>query len=271
VQAVRDFQEIVWNHYARHGRNDLPWRQSRGDGSIDPYKIMVSEIMLQQTQVSRVVAKYQEFLTTFPDIPTLAAASFGDVLKVWNGLGYNRRAKFLLEAAKTIKDHYDGHVPSTLAELVTLPGIGPNTAAAILVYAFNQPHVFIETNIRTVYIHHFFADMDRVDDKELVPYIQSSLDIEHPREWYWALMDYGSYLKAIVPNPGRRSKHHVKQSAFEGSRRQLRAQILRLLLEGAKTEAQIIFVTKDNRVSEVLAALAQEGLIYTKNKHYYLA
>lgn len=270
MQTVKDFQEQVWDYYAHHGRNDLPWRQPEPDGSFDPYKIMVSEIMLQQTQVSRVVTKYQEYLAAFPDISTLAAASFGDVLKVWSGLGYNRRAKFLLEAAKDVNERNSGRMPDTVDELVALPGIGPNTAAAILVYAFNQPQVFIETNIRSVFIHHFFAHKDAVSDKELLPYIEQALDRETPREWYWALMDYGSYLKSITPNPSRRSKHHVTQSAFEGSARQLRAKLLRSLLIGAKSHQQIVLEMNDDRIGAVLMALEKEGLIEVKNKHYYL-
>jgi A/G-specific adenine glycosylase len=271
VQRIKDFQEQVWDYYKEHGRGSLPWRQPEVDGGLDSYKIMVSEIMLQQTQVNRVIPKYQDFLATFPNIQILAQASFSDVLKVWSGLGYNRRAKFMLDAAKIISKDYKGLLPQSRDELIKLPGIGLNTAAAILVYAFNQSQVFIETNIRTVFIHHFFADEDRVSDKELLPYIQKSLDAEHPREWYWALMDYGSYLKSVMPNPSRRSKHHTRQSVFEGSLRQLRARILRLLLEGKKTEEEIGTEMKDERTGDALKSLAKDGLISFKNKHYYLA
>lgn len=271
MQAIKDFQEEVWDYYAKHGRNDLLWRQSDPDGSYDPYKIMVSEVMLQQTQVRRVTAKYREFLEIFPTIADLSQATFADVLKVWSGLGYNRRAKFLLEAAKDVKKNYDGHLPQNKEELVQLPGIGPNTAAAILVYAYNQPHTFIETNIRSVFIHHFFSDADQVSDNELLPIVEQAVDTENPRKWYWALMDYGTYLKTVISNPSRRSRHYTRQSKFEGSIRQLRARILKLLLSGGMTYSEIAIQTNDDRTESILVALAKEGLITHKNKHYYLA
>lgn len=271
MQTIKDFQEQVWDYYAKNGRNDLPWRQPEPDGSYNAYKIMVSEVMLQQTQVSRVFAKYQEFLMTFPDIEKLAAANFSDVLAVWNGLGYNRRAKFLLEVAKIATEHYGGRLPQTKEELVELPGIGPNTAAAILVYAHNQSQTFIETNIRSVFIHHFFNDADQVSDKELLPLIQQAVDTENSREWYWALMDYGTYLKTVTSNPSLRSRHYTKQSKFEGSNRQLRARILKLLLSDSMTYSEIASQTNDDRTESVLETLTKEGLISHKNKHYYLA
>ena len=270
MQAINDFKEIVWDYYATHGRNDLPWRQPEPNGIFDPYKIMVSEIMLQQTQVSRVIEKYQTFLQAFPDIWHLSEANFADVLKVWNGLGYNRRANFLLQAAKNVIKQYDGTLPESHHELVALPGIGPNTAAAILVYAHNQPHVFIETNIRSIYIYHFFPDEEVVHDRQLFDIVAQTLDKEHPREWYWALMDYGTHLKSRMPNPGRRSRHYKRQSKFEGSTRQLRAQILRLLLDTSMTASEITVKTKDDRTVSVMKALSKEGLIRQKNKHYYL-
>lgn len=271
MQPIKDFQEQAWDYYARHGRNNLLWRQPESDGSYDPYKIMVSEVMLQQTQVSRVTIKYREFLKVFPTIADLSRATFADVLKVWSGLGYNRRAKFLLEAAKIVTERYGGHLPKTKEELVQLPGIGPNTAAAILVYAYNQPHAFIETNIRSVFIHHFFNDADQVSDKQLLPIVERAIDTENPREWYWALMDYGTYLKAVTANPSRRSRHYTKQSKFEGSNRQLRARVLKLLLSGGMTYSEIATQTNDDRTESILVVLAREGLITHKNKHYYLA
>jgi A/G-specific adenine glycosylase len=155
-QARQEFLEALWEHYARVGRGALPWRQPEGDGSFDPYKVMVSELMLQQTQVNRVIPKYTEFLQRFPTVQALSAAELGDVLRAWQGLGYNRRAKFLWQAAQQIDQL--GQFPNTLQDLVKLSGIGVNTAGAILAYAFNQPAVFVETNIRTVYTHHFFED-----------------------------------------------------------------------------------------------------------------
>jgi A/G-specific adenine glycosylase len=218
---------------------------------------MVSEIMLQQTQAARVIPKYQEFLTLFPTVQSLAAASLADVLKAWSGLGYNRRAKFLWQAAGQIKNTF----PDTLDDLVALPGVGVNTAGAILAYSFNQPVVFIETNIRSVYIHHFFEDRRDVHDTEILPIVKVTLDKEHPREWYWALMDYGVYIKNTVGNTSRNSKHYTKQSTFAGSRRQIRGQIIKLLSERPVSDEEIRNIISDIRLDEVLNDLTKEQLI----------
>lgn len=271
MQPIREFQEQLWDYYAKHGRNDLPWRQPETNGVFDPYKIMISEIMLQQTQVGRVIPKYHEFIKVFPSVQALAEASFADVLQLWSGLGYNRRAKFLLQAARKIQQEYDGRFPVAIDQLVALPGIGYNTAAAILVYSFNQLHVFIETNIRTVFLYHFYADRENVSDKEILPLIEKTIDRQSPRMWYWALMDYGTQLKRTTVNPSRRSKHHTKQSPFEGSRRQLRAKVLRGLLIQAQSSSALLTQLNDNRLPSVLEELQKEGLIVDKNKRYRLA
>jgi A/G-specific adenine glycosylase len=262
---LREFQETVLDYY-REQRRDLPWRQSEPDGSFDPYKIMVSEIMLQQTQAARVIPKYLEFITVFPTIQSLATAPLADVLKAWSGLGYNRRAKFLWQAAGQIK----GTFPSSLEELVTLPGIGVNTAGAILAYSFNKPVVFIETNIRTVYIHHFFADRMEVHDKEILPILEASIDKEHPREWYWALMDYGVHIKSTIGNTARNSKHYAKQSTFVGSKRQIRGQVIRLLTKGPMSANDLRQYIVDERLSEVLNDLIKEQLVRQDSSLYRL-
>lgn len=264
------FQTIVWEYYRHQGRHDLPWRQPEADGSFDAYKIMVSEVMLQQTQVSRVIPKYQDFIKQFPDVKHLAAAEQGEVLRVWSGLGYNRRAKFLHLAAKEIDTHYGGMVPATADELVQLPGIGPNTAGAILAYAFNRPVTFIETNIRSVFIHHFFEQQASVTDRAILELVQQTLDVQRPREWYWALMDYGVYLKQSVRNPSTRSRHYAKQSRFQGSRRQLRGQILRLLSDRSYTQSALTNTINDERLPTVLGELLNEHLIQQQGTRYYL-
>jgi len=264
------FKETVWGYYHAHGR-DLPWRVPEPNGDFDPYKVMVSEVMLQQTQVNRVKTKYNEFLVRFPSVAALARSSFSEVLQVWTGLGYNRRAKFLLGAAVAVVTEHNGVFPTSAKELESLPGIGKNTAAAIRVYAFNKPDVFIETNIRTVFIHHFFAGKEAVGDKELLPLIEATVDQENPREWYWALMDYGTFIKASVGNVGRVSAHYKKQSKFEGSRRQLRARILRSLLDGPKQLDYFLLTYQDERLDSVLSDLAGEGLIIRVNKRFTLA
>ncbi len=241
-----EFQTTVWSYYSEHGRHDLPWRLARADEetsenrdvTFDPYKILVSEIMLQQTQVSRVVPKYLEFLHTFPTVQALAKSELGSVLVAWQGLGYNRRAKYLWQTAQRIATENGGEFPQSSKQLVGLPGIGVNTAGAIMAYAYNQPVAFVETNIRTVYIYHFFADETDVADKVIIDIVRSTLPNNNiagqnslitPRTWYWALMDYGTHLKQTVGNKARAGDTYVRQSPFYGSRRQVRGVVIRRL------------------------------------------
>ena len=268
--AEQVFQSEVWDYYHAHGREELPWRIAGKDGAFDAYRIAVSELMLQQTQVSRVIPKYQQFIMVFPNVQDLAQAPLGDVLRVWSGLGYNRRAKFLWQAAQQVVSEYGGVFPEQLEELMKLPGIGHNTAAAILVYAHNQPVVFVETNIRTVFIHHFFQDQTAVADKAILELVAETLDKEHPREWYWALMDYGTYLKQLVGNLNRLSKTYAKQSAFRGSKRQIRGQVLRLLGDKPYTGAELQKQIADTRLNVVLEDLVDEQLVQLRGKTYHL-
>jgi A/G-specific adenine glycosylase len=265
---IQTFQEIIRDSYRQYGRADLPWRVPVADGCFDPYFIMVSELMLQQTQVPRVMPKYEAFLAQFPTVQALATTNLGGVLRAWQGLGYNRRAKFLWQAAQMVVEQ--GAFPATVPELVRLPGIGPNTAGAILAYAYNQPAVFVETNIRTVYIHHFFADRSDVADTEIRELLEQTLDREHPREFYWALMDYGTWLKATIGNLNTASRHYAKQSKFHGSRRQIRGQIIRLLGERPRTFAELETIVLDERLPTVLAELTAEGLIREQRGTYAL-
>jgi len=258
ADAAREFTERVWSHFDDHGR-DLPWRRTR-----DPYAVLVSEVMLQQTQVSRVVPKYAEFLEAFPDIGALAVAPLEDVLRAWQGLGYNRRAINLKRAAEAIVREHGGRVPGTLEGLTSLPGIGHATACQVLAFAFDIGVPFIETNIRSVYLHEFFGDAEDVPDAALLPLVEATLDHERPREWYWALMDYGTHLKATRPNPSRRSRHHVRQAPFEGSNRQLRGRLLAELVTspdqtGATLVARVGF--EPDRVRAALEALQSEGFV----------
>ncbi len=264
-QAV--FVEALWAFYARHGRGDLPWRLPEPDGAFDPYKIMVSELMLQQTQVLRVIPKYQAFVHQFPTIHALARADLGEVLRAWQGLGYNRRAKYLWQAAGQVARL--NRFPDTVAEFVKLPGIGPNTAGAIQAYAYNQPAIFVETNIRTVYLHHFLQDQTEVPDRLITMLLQQTLDREQPREFYWALMDYGSHLKSTVGNLNSASKHYAKQSQFNGSRRQVRGQVLRSLSVGSLSVAELEAAIADARLVGVLADLLREGLVRQTAEGYY--
>ena len=240
----------------------MPWRDD-----TRPYYVLVSEIMLQQTQVVRVLPKFQAFIAVYPDMTTLAQASLADVLKRWQGLGYNRRAKYLHEAAKMIVHQYDGQFPSTEAELLTLPGVGKNTAGALLAYSFNKPAIFIETNIRTVYIHHFFADDFAVDDRLIRQKLEATIDRQHPREFYWALMDYGAWLKARGIKNIAQSKHYTKQTPLKGSVREVRGQIITELhkASGLPDAALRIAVKSDDRYEIALAGLVRDGLV-TKTK-----
>lgn len=270
------FQQTVWEYYLAHGRHDLPWRHTAADGSFDPYNIVVSELMLQQTQVPRVLPKFLSFTAQFPSFAALAAAPLASVLQAWSGLGYNRRAKFLWQTAQQVVAEYGGHLPQTRETLVRLPGIGPNTAGAIVTYAYNQPVPFIETNVRTVFIHHFFADHpEKVSDKLIDELVRTTLPSAHseisPREWYWALMDYGTHLKQTVGNLSRASTMYTKQSAFHGSRRQIRGQVLRLLGQAPHTIEALQQEIDDERLVPVLADLRAEGFIQQRGSQVRLA
>lgn len=269
-EVIQTFQTLVWEHYAVAGRRDLPWRQLT-KGRIDPYHVLVSELMLQQTQVPRVIPKFVQFLALFPTVHDLAAASLADVLRAWNGLGYNRRAKFLWQAAGQIVAEHNALVPAEQAALVKLPGVGPNTAGAILAYAHNQQVAFIETNIRSVYIHHFFPGKEKVADAEIVPLVAATVPTGQPREWYWALMDYGTALKQQVGNTARASKAYTKQSIFHGSRRKIRGQVIRLLTESDAEPAALMVSINDDRLPAVLEDLEKEGLIAREGLRYRLA
>lgn len=231
----RDLVAKVWQEGERLYR-DLPWR-----GIDDPYAVMVSEIMLQQTQVARVEKYWQRFMSLFPSIDALASAETSLVLEMWQGLGYNRRALALKRTAEICSGTYEGSLPESLDELLALPGIGKATAGGIMAFAYQKPAMYLETNVRTVFIHELFPGREKVSDKELEPLVQRTCSAENPRGWYYALLDYGSYLKSTLPNPSRRSKHHTKQSKFEGSRRQKRAELVRVVL--AQREATLADLT----------------------------
>jgi A/G-specific adenine glycosylase len=223
--------------------------------------------------VDRVILKYQQFIETFPDVQSLAGASLKKVLSAWQGLGYNRRAKSLKEAAQMILDDFGGRVPRTIDGLVQLPGIGKATASSITVFSFNIPTVFIETNVRTVFIHFFFKNKEQIDDAEIIPLVEKTLDRRNPRKWYNALMDYGVMLKKIVENPSRRSAHYQKQSAFQGSDRQVRGAVLRILSEGDTTAAvlQKNLSVEPERLKGILGQLQKDGLICKKGRRYGIA
>jgi A/G-specific adenine glycosylase len=258
IDNLTYFKDVVWTYYNQHKRS-FPWRDES-----DPYKIVVSEIMLQQTQTCRVMPKYEQFIDVFPGFAELAHASLHSVLVVWQGLGYNRRALALHKIAQRVMNEYAGWLPACHETLQTFPGIGWATAGSICAFAFNQPTIFIETNIRTVYIHFFANNQHNIKDKELLPLVEATLDHDNPRHWYYALMDYGVMLKSTIANPSRKSAHHVRQSRFEGSDRQIRGIILKLITERESMPKDALFSCIDrpqDRIAKALQELIKENLV----------
>lgn len=282
--TIPQFQRKILSWY-KHNRRDLPWRRTK-----DPYKILVSEVMLQQTQVSRVLPKYKEFLKEFPTLSILARARIKRLLKAWQGLGYWRRALFLRETAQKILKDFKGKFQKDLETLEMLPGIGPYTARALSCFAFGSREAFLDTNIRRVYLHFFFRKKERITDKEILPIAQKALSSisSHgnrlrypkitPREWHYALFDYGATMlkdKAI----NRRSKHYTKQSKFEGSFRSFRTKAVRLLLAqpGSKVSKRELenFLKNEltkykplHQTQDIISSLLKDLLI-KQSKHYY--
>jgi A/G-specific adenine glycosylase len=255
---MKTFHDRI-NQYFRRNSRQFPWRQTS-----DPYHILVSEIMLQQTQTERVEGKYETFLEAFPDIYALARSDLNSLLVLWQGLGYNRRALALKAIAEKVVNDFQGTLPDSFDELIRLPGIGRATAGSILAFAFNKPVPFIETNIRRVYIHFFFNDLEGITDSEILPIVEQTLDRENPRQWYYALMDYGAMLAKSVPNPNRKSAHYTRQSRFEGSDRQIRGMILHMLVaESSVTEKKLLesIEKEPSRVKNILNDLEKEGFI----------
>jgi A/G-specific adenine glycosylase len=256
--AVHRFRRHLYRFFHEQGRQ-MPWRTT-----TDPYHILVSEIMLQQTQVERVVLKYEPFIRTFPDVWSLARAPLRDILAGWQGLGYNRRALALGGIARRLVAEFHGCLPASVETLRTFPGIGGATAGALAAFAFNQPAVFIETNIRRVFLHCFFPGQTGVRDREILPLVEQTLDRKQPRPWYYALMDYGAMLKRTTPNPNRRSAHHQRQAPFADSDRQIRGLILTALLGSPAlclTELVKAVGKSPARTTGLIHRLIQEGFL----------
>jgi A/G-specific adenine glycosylase len=297
--TIARFQNTILNWY-KHNRRDLPWRRTR-----DPYKILVSEVMLQQTQIARVIPKYKEFLGAFPNLSILARARIKQVLKVWQGLGYWKRALNLKATAKTLAFLQTRRAPpaggvkrkektefeqklSDPTFLETLPGIGHYTARALACFASGSQEAFLDTNIRRVYLHFFFRNKKNVSDKEILPIAQKALaSISHgrfklmyptitPREWHYALFDYGA-LVLKDKRINKRSKHYAKQSKFEGSLRSLRTKIMHVLLDQpnqtatrSKIERILTKAGSPYSAEKILASLEKDGLIKKRGNAYSL-
>lgn len=263
--SIRIFQKAIISYFQAHPRG-MVWRETS-----DPYQILVSEIMLQQTQVDRVKAKFDQFMAEFPTVQDLADAELSHVLSVWQGLGYNRRALALKRCAEEVSTVHGGQIPASVEALESLPGIGPYTARAIAAFAFNHAEPLIETNLRAVFIHFFFHGQEQVSDREIMPLIIATLDRKNPREWYYALMDYGVMLKRKHRNPARRSNRHVRQSAFEGSNRQLRSLILRTVLESpgmTPFDLAVNLRADEDSVRRNMVEMEREGFLECNNSEY---
>ncbi len=218
--------------------------------------------MLQQTQTHRVIPKYLAWLEQFPSVEELANSSLSDVLRLWSGLGYNRRAKFLWEAANKILEFKS--FPDTFEKLRELPGIGEYTANAVLAFAFNKPTIVIETNIRTAIIHHFFTERtEKVSDKEIKQILELVVSNEDPRNWYYALMDYGSWLKAEGIDHFHKQKSYSKQKPFKGSERFVRGYLLREVLQLEKLDISTVLLPgySQETIQKVANDLVKEKLV----------
>lgn len=265
ARTKRRFRTLVYGVFEQH-RRSFPWRETS-----DPYRVLVSELMLQQTQTERVVAKYRQFIERFPDAGALARGSLREVLQLWQGLGYNRRAKALHDAVRSVVERFGGELPADPGLLRQLPGVGPYTAAAVCVFAFGLPLPLIETNIRRVFLHYFFDKSDGVHDREILPIVEATLDRADPRSWFYALMDLGVALKRSIPNPNTRSVHYARQSAFENSNRQVRGRILRLLTNSASLpfdEIASALPFDAERVTRCLGELVREGMLAHEDSVY---
>lgn len=266
-RKITDFQKEIWRYYRAHGRHDMVWRKTQ-----DPYRIVVSEVMLQQTQVDRVTPKYKEFIRAFPNFSALAHAPLSRVLSVWQGLGYNRRALFLKKLSEVVVKQYKGKLPKDPEVLHALPGIGKATAGSIAAFAFNHPSVFIETNIRRVFIHFFFSKSKKVNDNAIMKLVAHAVDQKNPREWYFALMDYGTMLAAREKeNPNRKSAHYVKQKKFIGSDRQVRGKIVALLVKKKSLASRAAAQQTSEpieRIEKIFAQLEKEGFVRRKGETF---
>ncbi len=259
-KRVRDFQEMIFTWWDTN-RRDLPWRRTE-----DPYRILVSEVMLQQTQVSRVLPKYDEFIKRYPTVHDLARAPAADVLRTWQGMGYNRRALYLKKTAEAVITTYGGTFPKDETLLTKLPGLGTYTARAILVFAFGRNVATVDTNIRKIITHFFFKDRPQ---KEEV--IQAAADqllpLDKSWEWHQALMDYGALELNKFKRPDPPAGGRGTSIPFRNSDRFYRGRIIDRLREGDAAKALLVeelskTYQKDTEfIEKILLGLSKDGLL----------
>lgn len=251
---LTSFRRQILDWYETH-RRDLPWR-----GDPDPYHVLVSEVMLQQTQVPRVLPKYLEFLERFPTLQSLAAASTADALRAWQGLGYNRRALNLKRAAETVVRQHDGQLPHTVEELERLPGIGRYTARAVACFAFGLQVPVIDTNVRRVLSG---LAGRKLTEGEAEALAHELLPPGRAADWNQALMDYGALV--YKPTPRRTSK---TQEPFERTNRFWRGRIVDALRQHDSLSLRALlealpYPDRDElRVRGLVRTLHEEGMVH---------
>jgi A/G-specific adenine glycosylase len=268
-EGYEAFLQTILGFYEGHGRQFI-WRETS-----DPYRILLSEVMLQQTQTSRVIPKYELFLSLWPTLKDLAGVALDELLYHWKGLGYNRRALNLRRSAIASRE-WDWNLPTKQTELLSLPGVGKATAAAIGAFSYRERTIYLETNIRRVLLHCFYPDQEGVKDKELELLLGRLVQlVEDPKAWYYALMDFGVLLKHLLPNANTRSAHYTKQAKFENSNRQIRGQLIHLLSDtGAKEQQQVTTLLshfEEERVLYCLGQLEKEGFVEETEGTYRIA
>jgi len=262
AESIKRFQKKIFLFYKKNKR-DLPWRKT-----TDPYKILLSEIMLQQTQVKRVVVYYEKWIARWFTIHAFASAALPEVLQMWMGLGYNTRAINLHNTAKKIVDIFDGDVLRAMQQYKELPGIGKYTSQAVQIFSTNADLITVDTNIRRIFISEFDLP-ENISERDLWILAEQCLPVGKSRDWHNALMDYGA-LRLTAHKTGIRPT--TRQTQFEGSNRQIRAQILRHVLEKPMTGKELTQTLKidQERLEPILEKMINQHILLKKNNTYLL-
>jgi A/G-specific adenine glycosylase len=271
LNRIKEEFNTCLKQYYKEKKRILPWREN-----INSYYIFVSEFMLQQTQVSRVINYFNSFIEKFPTFKALSQAPQSAILESWSGLGYNRRAMYLHQGAKIITEQYKEFIPDSVKILKKIKGIGEYTASALVTYSYNRPTLFVETNIRTVCFSIFeqYFSEEKISDKQLIELIEQIIDKENPREWYYAMMDLGTELKKILPKAHlKKSSSYQKQSLFVGSMRAIRGKIIKILTNNNQQKVirkELELLCNDQRADSCITNLIKEGLIEEQEDFLYL-